>query len=287
MEEKYKNIINIAKELFKKNGIKNTSIEDIVKECKMSKSTFYKYFSTKDDLITKTWSYSNKNLLESIKEIDNEKGLDAKEVLKKKIEIMWEVVCDSNIFHNYSLSNFLEDKEELIINIKEDTRVGLINSYKRTILNYYGDSVKPIVWEIIFLLDSLIHEFAFIERVHKKKFEIEFICSYIIDRLGILIKGLNVDSVIIDESIFFNKSVVNKDILKKSEILKHIKNIKTLLEKSNTKLSKNKILNALDNIENEVLSEIYDSLNMDAMICFLEKEECINSEVKLLDKLRS
>lgn len=48
MREQY--IIDIAEELFLKNGLSNTTMDDISKSCELSKSTVYKYFQSKDEL---------------------------------------------------------------------------------------------------------------------------------------------------------------------------------------------------------------------------------------------
>jgi len=48
MREQY--IIDIAEELFLKNGLSNTTMDDISKNCELSKTTVYKYFQSKDEL---------------------------------------------------------------------------------------------------------------------------------------------------------------------------------------------------------------------------------------------
>lgn len=48
--KKYKDIVSTAKKLFWKHGMKRVSIEEICSEAKVSKMTFYKYFSNKNEL---------------------------------------------------------------------------------------------------------------------------------------------------------------------------------------------------------------------------------------------
>lgn len=43
-------IITVAKSLFSENGLVNTKVDDIAREAGMSKSTFYVYFKSKDDV---------------------------------------------------------------------------------------------------------------------------------------------------------------------------------------------------------------------------------------------
>jgi len=51
MEEKVKEIIASATEVFLRFGFKNVSMDDMAKELRMSKKTLYKYFSDKNDLV--------------------------------------------------------------------------------------------------------------------------------------------------------------------------------------------------------------------------------------------
>lgn len=48
---KKKQIVEVAKELFLKHGLKRVSIGEICAQAEVSKATFYKYFSNKDDLL--------------------------------------------------------------------------------------------------------------------------------------------------------------------------------------------------------------------------------------------
>jgi AcrR family transcriptional regulator len=48
--KKYNDIINAAKRLFYKYGIRKTTVEEVCAEAKVSKVTFYKYFSNKIEL---------------------------------------------------------------------------------------------------------------------------------------------------------------------------------------------------------------------------------------------
>jgi AcrR family transcriptional regulator len=51
MDEKFHNIINAARDLFYKYGIRNVSMDDICKHVRISKKTLYKYVSNKDELV--------------------------------------------------------------------------------------------------------------------------------------------------------------------------------------------------------------------------------------------
>jgi len=53
MKNEENRIIFVAREIFFKNGFHKTSMDEIAKELKISKKTIYKYFKTKEELITR------------------------------------------------------------------------------------------------------------------------------------------------------------------------------------------------------------------------------------------
>jgi AcrR family transcriptional regulator len=86
MEKLKQDITDAAAALFKKCGLRSVSIDDVCKELRISKKTFYNYFKQKDELIeqvllcmhelkkTKTkypWVYdSSKNIIDILMEFD-------------------------------------------------------------------------------------------------------------------------------------------------------------------------------------------------------------------------
>ena len=80
-EERKKELIDIAEQLFIKKGYEQTAVSDIVKKAKVAQGTFYYYFKTKEeilDLITER--YININV-KGYEKIANEKGPNAVEKL--------------------------------------------------------------------------------------------------------------------------------------------------------------------------------------------------------------
>jgi AcrR family transcriptional regulator len=57
MDEKVDRILSESLRLFKKNGIRSVSMDDVSKELGMSKKTIYQYFSNKSELVEKVLDY--------------------------------------------------------------------------------------------------------------------------------------------------------------------------------------------------------------------------------------
>lgn len=69
--QKYKSIFNTGKGLFWKYGIKRVTIEEICKEAKVSKMTFYKFFTNKIELARTIWHEEITNSLSKFREVVN------------------------------------------------------------------------------------------------------------------------------------------------------------------------------------------------------------------------
>jgi AcrR family transcriptional regulator len=64
MDEKIDRILSESLRLFKKNGIRSVTMDDVSKELGMSKKTIYQYFANKTELVEKVLAYMHE--LESI-----------------------------------------------------------------------------------------------------------------------------------------------------------------------------------------------------------------------------
>ena len=57
MDNVFQNIIQTAADLYKKYGIKSVTMDDVARECMISKKTLYKYVKDKNDLLQHALHY--------------------------------------------------------------------------------------------------------------------------------------------------------------------------------------------------------------------------------------
>ena len=129
-EERKKELVDIAEQLFIKNGYEQTAVSDIVKKAKVAQGTFYYYFKTKEeilDLLTDRYIKSN---VKGYEKIANEKGLDA---LEKII----------NIFQ-FS-SSFRKDRKNLIQYLHEDKNAHLHLKFERKLPVMIAEPLSIII----------------------------------------------------------------------------------------------------------------------------------------------
>jgi len=80
-EERKKEFIDIAEQLFIEKGYENTAVSDIVKKAKVAKGTFYYYFKTKEEILNSIVDRYIDIIVEGFEKIANEKRPNAVEKL--------------------------------------------------------------------------------------------------------------------------------------------------------------------------------------------------------------
>lgn len=285
MDEKSKLIMEVAQTCFNTQGIKYTSIDEIVKECKISKSTFYKYFSTKENLVSEIISYSNEKFLKYTTDIDIDKKLNSKDKLKKKIIFILNYINTNFFFNTQILNEFPEINGKSRKKIKNSIRANVLQAYYVSLIDVYGKNIENSVWEVIFILDSLVHEFSLINRLNDEDSKEEFVETFILRTIDIYIENLKKIKPIINKSIFYSyKEVDEKSSYKLLEVrfLEVVGKIKIIIDKIENKKLKEAILK----VEEQAMNKLYNSLIMDAMLAYLEKENVIKEDICLLNNLK-
>lgn len=99
-DKKLKEILVAAKELFWKHGFKRVTIEEVCREAKVSKMTFYKHFKNKMELIKYLLNFIYEKALQKYREI-MDSDLPFPEKVKKTLDLKMEQSQDiSNEFMN-------------------------------------------------------------------------------------------------------------------------------------------------------------------------------------------
>lgn len=286
MTNKKEVIIQVAQKYFNDHGVRYTSIDDIVKECKISKSTFYKYFPTKEDLVLEILDYLNKNFSNSSVLIDTDDTKTPIEKLKEKIKLVLYYLKCNQSFNFHILGEFSEIKGIPILKIKSQIKSNIINSYKTPLILVYGEDINPFLWELIFVIDSIVHEFNLVMKINKRNISVDYIFEFINKQINLNIENLKQNKSTINKNIFYSIDEIGESNYKdsiKDVFLNVLYSIKECI-----KLDKNeKLSEAVVKIEKEFNLGNYNSLTMDAMIAYLEKQESIKEYTKKLNRLTS
>jgi AcrR family transcriptional regulator len=142
--KKYWQLLNTGKDLFWKFGIRRVTVEEICTEAKVSKMTFYKFFTNKTDLVKHIIDHLyDESLTKYLDIINSEKPYKDKvtEMAMLKFEgtdnISHEFLTDYYALFDNELSGYLKKKFDNILKVMLD---GFIEAQKNGDIR---DDVKP------------------------------------------------------------------------------------------------------------------------------------------------
>ena len=163
--KKQQQLLNISKELFWKHGFKRISIEEICKKAKVSKMTFYKYYSNKIELAK---SVIENIFLESSEAFHKVMTEDIPVAEKIKKIVLSKIEATNNISQEFLL-DFYNDTQlglkEYIESQTEKIQEEVINEFKSAQKNgIFRKDFKP---ELIFYLAQKMNDHALDKKLMK------------------------------------------------------------------------------------------------------------------------
>lgn len=133
-EERLEAIVDQAAELFAKSGFLGTSVSDIAKACKTSKSLLYHYYPSKDDVLYAVMNSHIDELVENVECVEASAG-DAREKLFRLLHVFMETYLGAAAKQKVVLNE--------LDNLPADRRTALITKQRRIL-----DAVEGMLVQI-------------------------------------------------------------------------------------------------------------------------------------------
>lgn len=109
-QERKKEFLDIAQQLFFTKGYEQTPVDTIIKEIGLSKGAFYYYFKSKEDLLDELSKDLSFQILSKVKEIVNKENLDAVNKLNQAFEAAARLKLENIELVRTLLKAFYDDK---------------------------------------------------------------------------------------------------------------------------------------------------------------------------------
>jgi len=149
-KQKKRKILKKAFELFRKNGYKDTKVEDITRKLGISKGSFYTYFKTKEELLYE--------LLENVKKSEMERY--------SKVEI------DEN--PKKTLENFIKERFKSFLELLNNVDIRVVRSFaQNTIAGKFHEEMTKF-------FKDFIKENILLKYESNRRYDIEIISDFII-----------------------------------------------------------------------------------------------------------
>ncbi|RDW19426.1 TetR/AcrR family transcriptional regulator [Oceanobacillus chungangensis] len=182
MNDKKKNVVKVAHQLFIEKGFQSTSIQDILDVSGIAKGTFYKYFSSKNELFTTLF----KMILKEVETNRNELliGEDPSniEIFIKQIELQMKLNQVNKLVRLYEEVFFSKDKD-----LKQLVNAWQMNEstwlYHRFI-DLFGEDKKPYLLDCAVMFAGILHyNIRYYNRIYGPQSDMDYVVRYCVERI--------------------------------------------------------------------------------------------------------
>ncbi|MDQ0252654.1 AcrR family transcriptional regulator [Evansella vedderi] len=182
MNDRKQHVIRVAHELFIEKGFQATSIQDILDASKISKGTFYNYFSSKNELFIALFT----SLFQQVEQERNELliGHDREDVAVfiKQIELQLTMNRKNKLIPLF---------EEVIVSHDEELKrfiqkgqLKILRWYYGRFLDLFGPEKEPYLLDCAIMFMGILHQnLKFYSMAHNARVDIHEVVQYSVGRL--------------------------------------------------------------------------------------------------------
>lgn len=189
MNDRKQRVIKKAHQLFIEKGFQATSIQDILEFSKISKGTFYNYFSSKNELLIAIFSSIYKKLEEDRNALLVGKNPADIQIFVKQIELQMRMNRENKLITLFEEVGFLNDPE-LKQAIKKAQVKYLVWIYERFI-EIFGEEKKPYLLDCAVMFSGILHHnMRYYALAYKSQPNIEQVVQYSVNRIKSIVNDL-------------------------------------------------------------------------------------------------
>ncbi|HWP95635.1 MAG TPA: TetR/AcrR family transcriptional regulator [Syntrophomonadaceae bacterium] len=290
MDKKRQFVLETAAKFFSKNGFFATSVQDIAKECNISKATIYQLFDSKEDILYQIIQYKHDQIIQEAALIDYSDISSPKEQLIEKIVI--ELVG----FHqnNDSVSILFHSDQSIqnnqIKNLFDETQRIMMYWHKESLSKAYGPKVDFYIWDLTLTFQGIIKEFfAFLESKDQINPDYRKIASSIVYSMDAIIEHGNHSQSVLPEEIILELD--NNVQLKRNQPMveweETISNLKKKIKEDIPEPDKHDLFATVALLEEEKRKDEPRTFLLQALFAYLERHVELIDAVTHLNQLLS
>lgn len=154
MNIKKRNVLLAAQRLFIEKGFRSTSVNDIIEEAKVSKGTFYNYFSSKNECIVAILENAREETSIKRREIHSQQNAASIDILIEQMSIRMTIYREHNLFPLFASiihSQDIELRDLIKKNYFEE-----INWLSKRLVDVFGKQTKDVSTDCAVLTLSMI-----------------------------------------------------------------------------------------------------------------------------------
>jgi AcrR family transcriptional regulator len=272
MNEKHKMIIDKSVELFAEKGYHATSVQEIAEKCGIAKGSFYNYFKSKEELLVSIFKYFYEALTNSLLDLELDASLSSKDKFLRQITVHIEhMTGNTNLIQMLMQEQMVHISKELDRFLHYIHEEGLI-WWKRKIIELYPDLSAELLPDSTIMLDSLFKGYIGMLIRKKDAFEVELLPNFILNRMDSIIASLqNKEDPLLKQFPLPECSL--RELSPKEEIHSIISRMLEVETRKEEGMETSKNTEALKAIQEEFSKVNPNSIILESLLLFLEKNE--------------
>lgn len=283
-----KDIMESAIQLFKEKGYTATSVQDIATDCRISKGSFYKLFTSKKDLYLNVMLYLHDSTLETCELIDTSRLAPKDKLIQKTKAMIENSFSNRKIYQSFPEVLPPEEVYKLIKEIRTH-KIKIYQIYKDNLLKVYNQPEN--IWDLVLIYGGLITEYIDLISFNTSAVNFERAAVMMVQCLDSYIENEHTSISLLNKEVmkdfeWTEPSKTVKTYSKKEMIENSIKEIKKLIGKQRFSAEEESIyLSNVDLLQEELKSENPRSYLITSLTYFLsQKRELKEAAYLLMDK---
>jgi len=159
MGQRKEEMLDVAVQLFQKNGFHSTSVEDITSACGISKGGFYKHFDSKENMILELLQRYYDEMFREADHFSKDLHSSPFQALKKKITIELEKSIDYRYFFHAVMTDFPPDDKGPIPKSLNRMQHNLHEWHKHALLEAFGTKSGKYLNDLAVVMEGMIHSY--------------------------------------------------------------------------------------------------------------------------------
>ncbi|QFF98834.1 TetR/AcrR family transcriptional regulator [Psychrobacillus glaciei] len=156
MITKKRKVLLAAQRLFIEKGFRSTSVHDIIEEAKISKGTFYNYFSSKNECIIAIIENAKEETLIKRRELHTQHNVSNVNILIEQMSIRMNIYREYNLFPLFASIIHSQDVE--LRDLIKKNYFEEINWLSKRLEDVFGDQTKDVAIDCAVLALGMIQQ---------------------------------------------------------------------------------------------------------------------------------
>lgn len=167
MNERKRKVIEAAQQLFIENGFASASVQDILEVAKISKGTFYNYFSSKNECLIAILENGREETMMRRQELLVGKDLADKEILAEQISVRQQVNLDFNLMP--ILEALFHSGDAELHAFAKKQHLAELSWLSNRIVDVYGPTTAPYAADCAVIMLGIMQHMIHVWRANLKK----------------------------------------------------------------------------------------------------------------------